>query len=177
VDHKSVVAKKPRRYTLMGQVTAVMQAGALLILVFRCLPVAAASPTLLTVTAGPCELTNDGTCVTDGPGEYGNDERCLMHAMMTVTLSASAFNTEHGFDYVTIGGTLYSGTSGPNGVVMAAGETFTWFSDASNTRSGFVICASSAPQLVPPKPPAPPPPLAPPPVPPTVSNRVLETSL
>jgi hypothetical protein len=53
----------------------------------------------------------------------------------------------------------YSGTSGPNGVVIAAGKTFTWFSDGVETRSGFVICASHMPppQLpLPPSPPLPP---------------------
>jgi hypothetical protein len=84
-----------------------MQASALLLLACRCLPVAAASSALLTVTAGPCESTNNGTCVTDGPGDYGNDERCSMRAEATVSLSASAFDTESGFDYVTIGNTLY----------------------------------------------------------------------
>jgi hypothetical protein len=35
-------------------------------------------------------------------------------------------------------------------VVIAAGETFMWFSDGSNTHGGFVICASHVSLLAPP---------------------------
>jgi hypothetical protein len=146
-----------------GRVTEAMRAGALLLLICDLPPLAAASSALLAVASGPCELSHNGTCVTDGPGNYGNFERCSMRAETAVSVSASAFDVESRWDYITIGSTRYSGASGPSGVVMATGETFTWYSDGLGTRSGFVICASPAPPPAPPAPPAPPlsPPLPP----------------
>ena len=39
-------------------------------------------PALFTVTDGLayCEVTNGGTCVTDGAGDYGNDELCTVRS-------------------------------------------------------------------------------------------------
>jgi hypothetical protein len=107
-EKKVFATKQPRRCVLIGRATAAMQAGALLLLACCCLPVAAASSDLLTVIAGTCELTNDGTCVTDGPGDHGNGERCSMRAEATLSLSGITFNTQSGFDYVTIGSTRFN---------------------------------------------------------------------
>jgi hypothetical protein len=121
-------------------------------------------------------ITSDpmGACVTDDLGPHGNNERCTIRALLPVTLSVPYFNTESGFDFVTVGGVPYSGTNGPAGITIAAGSTMTWASDASVTTGGFTICASytgnvppALPALTPP--PSPPPPLPPPPSPPPPS--------
>ena len=77
-------------------------------------------------------------------------------------MTATEFQTEDYYDHITIGGVMYSGMSGPSNVLLAAGETFTWFSDYTMENRGFVICSSIVPPL-PPTPPPAPPPLPPPP--------------
>ena len=56
------------------------------------------------------------------------------------TLTATEFNTESGWDYITLGGTRYQGRAGPQNVRVAENETFTWRTDHSITRSGWVLC-------------------------------------
>jgi hypothetical protein len=118
-----------------------------------------------------CEITQDGACVTDGSGDYNNNEQCTVRAEVAMLVSAQAgFSTESWFDWVTLGGTQYSGTSGPTGVAMNVGETLHWRSDETMFGTGFMICGA---QAIPPSPPMPQmlpmPPQAPPmpPMPPT----------
>ena len=107
-----------------------------------------------------CNITNGGACISDL--NYGNDEECTFRAEAIISVSATTFDTEQKYDYITIGGTRYSGTSGPINVVMAAGETIMWHSNEYTTASGFVICASPVPPSPPPSPSLPPsPPVAP----------------
>jgi hypothetical protein len=122
-----------------------------------------------TVSSGnqACELSRDGMCVSDG-----NDESCTVRAEAAVVVSAQGgFETEAGYDYVTIGGTQYPGTSGPVSVPISAGETLHWQSDYSEVRSGFNICIVIALPASPPPPPtaplSPPPAAPPPPAPPS----------
>ena len=95
--------------------------------------------------SGPsyCQFDENG-CVTDGPGDYGNNEACTVRVMVTGTLSATEFSTEGGSDYVTIDGTNYSGTAGPSKVFVHAGDSFTWSSDQNTNHrkaySGWTIC-------------------------------------
>ena len=91
--------------------------------------------------SGRCYVDSSG-CVTDGGGNYGNDEQCTIRVLLSGTLTATQFDTENGFDWVTIGGTRYMGTAGPVGVGVAAGSTLTWRSDHSVTRAGWTICLS-----------------------------------
>jgi hypothetical protein len=108
---------------------------------------------LLTVTSGAeyCEATNGGACVTDGAGNYGDGEGCTIEANVDVVVTATEFDTESGYDRVTINGVVYDGTSGPSGEHVTAGVSFTWASDGSVTEAGFTICAAHA--LPPPPPP------------------------
>jgi len=55
-------------------------------------------------------------------------------------LTATHFDTEPGFDYVTIGSDRYYGSNGPSNVAVAAGSTFSWRADHSVTNTGWVIC-------------------------------------
>ena len=128
------------------------------------LSVAAWSPpatAMFQVTSGTdyCTVTHGGTCVTDGVGNHGNAERCTVTALATQGLYASTtfFNTETYWDYITLGGQRYSGSNGFANVMMAAQETFTWYTDGSVTTGGFEVCGSFT--VAPPSPP--PSPLAP----------------
>jgi len=97
----------------------------------------------LTVASGAsfCQIDANG-CATDGAGEHGDDEACSIRASAAGTLTATQFDTESCCDRVNISGTLYRGSTGPDGVAVAAGSTFTWLSDHSVTRAGWTICLS-----------------------------------
>ena len=86
-----------------------------------------------------CQIDSNG-CATDGPGNHGNYEACTIQVNVAGSLTATAFYTESCCDYVTIGGTQYSGTSGPNNVAVAAGTSFSWYADYSVTYPGWTIC-------------------------------------
>ena len=115
----------------------------------------------------PCELSDGGRCVTDGAGPYANFESCTIRANEALAISATAFETESYYDYITVNGVRYSGNSGPVEVQMAAGDTFTWFSDGSVIREGFIICKIATPPSPPGPPASPPAPPASPPAPPS----------
>ena len=67
------------------------------------------------------------------------------------------------YDFLTIDGTKYCGSSGPVGVIVQSG-TITWSSDGSVSAAGWELCWSA----LPPSPPLPPPsPQLPPPLPPS----------
>ena len=65
----------------------------------------AASTTMWSVVSGSsyCQLTQGGTCVTDGEGDYGNNEECTVRAEVALLASAHGdFSTETSWDRVTI---------------------------------------------------------------------------
>eukprot|EP00959_Pyramimonas_sp_CCMP1952_P257404 5377773-Pyramimonas_sp.AAC.3 len=53
-----------------------------------------------------------------------------------------AFDTESGYDYLSMNGVDYSGniTNGPAGVTVNTGTFITWRSDRNVERAGFEIC-------------------------------------
>ena len=68
-------------------------------------------------TTGPC--TVEGMCVSSpnfGEGSYDNNEACTVHAIASGTISVNSFETEQCCDHLIVGGTSYSGSSGPVGV-------------------------------------------------------------
>jgi hypothetical protein len=127
----------------------------------------------LTVTSqspgGVCSVIND--CVSSA-SPYGAGEECTVTAGAGVVITATAFDVESRYDYVAIGGTHYSGSTGPSAVAMNAGDTLYWYSDATMQGAGFTICATpTPPPAQPSSPPSlPAPPLSPPlPLPPAPS--------
>ena len=111
-----------------------------------------------------CELVevSGRSCVTDGPGDYGNNENCRVRAIRDLTVSATAFDTEQDYDFLTVGGVDFSGTRGPENQFLSAGEVLIWASDSSIVRRGWTVCAvdgygGNVPAL-PPSTPVPPPP-------------------
>ena len=127
-------------------------------------------------------VQNAEQCVTDGSGAHTNNEYCVIRATRALVASATpSFNTESVYDFITIAGTQYSGTSGPQNVVMQAGDSMTWYTDTSIVTGGFTICATSVPPMMPPtspsRPPFPPPPPPSPPFTPSPPRpRALSSS-
>lgn len=89
-----------------------------------------------------CKVINDGMCVTDGMRHYHNNEDCEIRAKGSLTVRATTFNTEKHYDYISLGGTKYSGRDGPMDVSMAHGEIMRWKSDYSVKKGGWTLCAS-----------------------------------
>jgi hypothetical protein len=101
------------------------------------------------VQTGPCTLANSNTCFRSPnyPSNYGINQQCTITAQVAVTLSVTAFSTEANgcqYDYLTVNGNKYCGTTGPGGVQVAAGATITWTSDNVDFFSGFEICSGGA---------------------------------
>ena len=138
---------------------------------------AAAAPiwTLTTNPNGDCEISPDGLCITDGTGNYANNDNCVITANIEIPLIVTEFDMEGGscsFDYVKIGSQRYCGQNGPDGVTLAAGDTVEMHSDGSVSRAGFTICAP--PPSPPPPSPAPDAPHPHPPPPPQPTTAILD---
>jgi len=96
----------------------------------------------------PGTWTIDGTgCVDDGancitslnhPGNYGNNQVCNIVLAGSVGITVSAFDTESGYDTLSMGGSSYSGTSAPPSGTYTG--VISWNSDYSVTRSGWKLC-------------------------------------
>ena len=92
--------------------------------------------------SGPC--TSTGGCVQSPnyPNNYGNDEFCEILAPDQPFYSVH-FATESGYDYLTVGGQAFSGTSGPpNGITTS--DVIRWNSSSAGVGSGWQICTRSA---------------------------------
>jgi hypothetical protein len=148
-----------------------------------------------TSATGPCVLDLNTSCVCSSNfaavgscaatsttnGQYSDDESCKVTFAQRVLLQVHLFNTESGYDELTVdpstGGTVYSGTGGPDGVEASA---LSWASDGSAKRAGFKVCftpPSPSPPLSPPSPPTPPsPPLSPPSPPLHPGSRYADSS-
>ena len=116
---------------------------------------------MFVVDSGACTVTSTATCFrspnypahydividTDydymGYNDIDINQACTITALEAVTLSVTAFSTEPRRDYLWVNGVRYSGTTGPNGVQVAAGSTITFTSGGSVTRTGFEICSEA----------------------------------
>ena len=102
-------------------------------------PLPPRSPLQLT---GPCSLTDGDSCAASPnyPESYGNDEACTISGVPPVGLEVVAFDVEEqrncAWDYLTVNGTRYCGTSGPQGAVAEDG-VIKWRSDGYGVRSGW----------------------------------------
>ena len=87
-------------------------------------------------------LVADEMCLTDGIGSYANSASATITALYSGLLEVrGTFRTEStAYDYLTIQGMKYGGTTPPGSLSLTTGETFTWKSDSSITKEGFTIC-------------------------------------
>eukprot|EP00959_Pyramimonas_sp_CCMP1952_P299851 6271937-Pyramimonas_sp.AAC.1 len=72
-----------------------------------------------------------------------------------VPIIVESFDTEAFFDYLTVNGLEYSGTSGPDGVTPTG--SMMWSSDFTVQSSGWRLCVALPPTPARPPTPAPPP--------------------
>ena len=85
--------------------------------------------------------TADGCITNDNyPQAYDNQEFCEISVQQPLlgSVSAVSFDTEGGWDFLTINGDGYSGANGPQGVTPTT--TITWSSDYMVTKSGWKLC-------------------------------------
>jgi len=89
------------------------------------------------VSGSGCEMS--GNCIQSNnhPSNYGNNEACTINAF-EVDMTVEAFSTESRYDYLTVGGTRYSGSSGPASGMFSG--TISWSSDYSVAQSGWKLC-------------------------------------
>jgi len=95
-------------------------------------------------------VASDATCIRSPnyPSNYNNNDACTITvaAHAAVKLSVVAFNVEShslcNYDSLTVNSNRYCGTSGPDGVQVAAGATIAFMSDIFYTSSGFEICGT-----------------------------------
>ena len=81
--------------------------------------------------------------MSDGGADYGDNENCEIKALRPLVATATEFHTEAGYDILTVAGTEYDGSDGPQGLPLDAGAELVWTSDNSEFRSGFKVCAGS----------------------------------
>ena len=81
----------------------------------------------------------DEQCISSNihPGSYGNNEECTVE-MTDIVVRVAAFNTEARYDFLTVGGVRYSGSSGPSGGRYTG--AIQWSSDYSVVTSGWRLC-------------------------------------
>ena len=106
-------------------------------------------PTVLSefwrITSGSqyCEVVGDGRCVSDGYGNYGNNEYCEVEALKPLIVTTEQYDIENGHDFVAVEGTVYKYRGrGPDNIFMQAGDKWRWKSDSGFQRSGFRICGN-----------------------------------
>merc|ERR1719245_3009531 len=100
-------------------------------------PTPAPPPGDWTVSGSGCTVV--GNCIQskNHPGNYGNNEACTIKAN-NVAFTVEAFDTESRYDFLTVGGVPYSGSSGPTSGSYPG--DISWSSDYSVVRSGWKLC-------------------------------------
>jgi len=103
-------------------------------------PTPAPPPGTWTISGSGCTMSGDGDCISskNHPSSYGNNEECTVTLAGDIALSVEAFSTESGYDFLTMGGSTYSGSSGPASGTYSG--TISWASDYSVTNSGWRVC-------------------------------------
>lgn len=101
-------------------------------------PTPAPPPGTWEVTSGS-GCTKTGNCIQSNnhPGSYGNSEECTIDAN-NVAFTVDAFSTESGYDFLTVGGVQYAGTTGPTSGSYRG--VISWSTDSSVTNSGWKLC-------------------------------------
>jgi cathepsin B len=96
------------------------------------------------VDSGSCSVDEDGCARSPGwPADnYQKEQSCKIDITKAVKLEVADFNTESGYDELTIKGISYSGGNGPHLKSFDAGTTMTWTSDYCTQSSGWKICAT-----------------------------------
>jgi len=101
-------------------------------------PTPAPPPGTWEITSGT-GCTMSGNCIQSNnhPSSYGDNEACTISAY-EAAITVEAFLTESRYDFLTMGGTSYSGSSGPPSGTYSG--DISWASDYSVTQSGWKLC-------------------------------------
>ena len=90
--------------------------------------------------------------MTDGEGRYGNNEYCVMTTLQPLIATATEFDLEARYDFLTIDGTRYHGNGAhtfPQELSLGQGAQLVWDSDGSVVRNGFTVCAAGSCAITP----------------------------
>ena len=93
-----------------------------------------------------CQIVDGGRCVTDGSGDYRNNEYCEVQALQSLIMTTEQYDVEPIHDFVTVKGIKYKQDNrynegvGPSNVVIQECDKWTWLSDSSTYKRGFKIC-------------------------------------
>ena len=111
----------------------------LLLLLFPTITQAAADGPAFTTTRSRC--TAEGACVKSPhyPDDYDRFDDCVIDVEKDGVLDVEAFDLEDGYDFLTVNGANYTGTNGPDGVAVKAGDEMEFKSDQNGQSSGFNI--------------------------------------
>jgi len=103
--------------------------------------VSAASP-----SSDTCYTTENGACITDGPGDYGNGERCTITVLRSTRLVVQSLSVQAGNDYFRVNntGTRRDTANELTGLFLRAGSTLDWRTNGGNRQAGWVICAAGS---------------------------------
>jgi len=101
-------------------------------------PTPAPPPGSWVIEGSGCEMS--GNCISSNnhPSNYGNSQECTINLYGSIDISVDAFNTESRYDWLTVGGSRYSGTTGPSSGTYTG--TISWETDSSVTRAGWKLC-------------------------------------
>ena len=101
-------------------------------------PTPAPPPGTWVISGSGCEMS--GNCVQslNHPSNYGNSQACSIDLYGSISLSVDAFNTEVRYEFLTVGGTRYAGSSGPSSGAYPG--RISWSTDSSVTASGWKLC-------------------------------------
>jgi hypothetical protein len=93
---------------------------------------------------GMCEA--DDRCVSSPnyPENYGTLLSCNITFNVDATLHVVEFETELGYDTLTVEGVVYSGLDSPDLVEVAASSQITFTSDWGTTHKGWKVCTDDA---------------------------------
>ena len=78
--------------------------------------------------------------MSDGDGNYGPDEKCNVWALQDLDVIGTEFETQAAYDILSVAGTKFSGSEGPQRVVLYKGTGLKWTSDGGISGSGFKVC-------------------------------------
>merc|ERR1719232_2425948 len=99
-------------------------------------------PGVWELTGSGCRMEGDCINSLNHPGNYGNGEACNVQLWGDIPLRFDAFDTESGYDILRVGGTDYSGTSGPPPDSYSG--ALTWSTDGSVTKTGWSFCRTDS---------------------------------
>merc|ERR1719387_1599147 len=104
-------------------------------------------PNAFLTVSGSCQVNNNGTCLQSPhfPNPYGANEFCSVVTLHAGNLSVRHFDTEEGYDVLSVQGISYSGSHGPHNAVLKVGDVIDWSSDFDVSGKGWELCLESPP--------------------------------